>query len=88
MKSAHAIYIEYLEKDREKDIRWKLKEMTEKEQKQKEILIKEKELHTSELLKTANGNFDEALDYGPLDKNSVQVGKVMSKKSSKHMLRL
>ena len=56
--------------------------MTEKEQKQKEILIKEKELHTSELLKTANGNFDEALDYAPIDKNSVQVGKVMLKRSS------
>ena len=34
--------------------------MTEKEQKQKEILMNEKELHvTSEQLKTANEKFDE-----------------------------
>ena len=42
--------------------------MTEKEQKQREILINEKELHaTSEWLKTANETFDEVLDYIPID---------------------
>ena len=57
--------------------------MTEKEQKQKEILMNEKELYaTSEQLKTANEKFDEVLDYVPIDKNSIQVGKVMLKRSS------
>ena len=57
--------------------------MTEKEQKQKEILMNEKELHaTSELLKTANEKFDDVLDYVPIDKNSI-VGKVMLKRSSR-----
>ena len=46
--------------------------MTEKEQKQKEILMKEKELHaTSESVKTANGLFDEGLEYISVDRNSV-----------------
>ena len=58
--------------------------MTEKEQKQKGILMNEKELHvTSEQLKTANEKFDEVLDYVPIDKNSIQVGKVMLKRSSR-----
>ena len=58
--------------------------MTEKEQKQREILIHEKELHpTSEQLKTANKKLDEVLDYVPIDKNSIQVGKVMLKISSR-----
>ena len=57
--------------------------MTEKEQKQKEILMNEKELHaTSEQLKTANEKFDDVLDYVPIDKNSI-VGKVMLKRSSR-----
>ena len=46
MKSAQAIYREYLEKEKEEEGR-KLKEMTEKEQKQKEILVNEKELHAT-----------------------------------------
>ena len=55
--------------------------MTEKEQKQKEILMNEKELHaTSEQLKTANKKFNEVLDYVPVDKNSI---KVMLKRSSR-----
>ena len=55
--------------------------MTEKEQKQKEILMNEKELHaTSEQLKTANKKFNEVLGYVPVDKNSV---KVMLKRSSR-----
>ena len=58
--------------------------MTEKEQKQKEILMNEKELHaTSEQLKTANEKFNEVLDYVPVDKNSIQVGKVMLIRSSR-----
>ena len=57
--------------------------MTEKEQKQKEILMNEKELHaTSEQLKTANEKFDDVLDYVPIDKNSI-VDKVMLKRSSR-----
>ena len=51
--------------------------MTEKEQKQKESLMNENELHaTSELLKTSNGKFDEVLDYVPFDKNSGDVEKI------------
>ena len=43
--------------------------------------MKEKEVHaTSELLKTANEKFDKA--YTPINKSSVQVGKVMLKRSS------
>ena len=43
--------------------------------------MKEKEVHaTSELLKTANEKFDKA--YTPINKSSVQVGKVMLKWSS------
>ena len=58
--------------------------MTEKEQKQKEILMNEKGLHaTSEQLKTANEKFNELLDYVPVDKNSIQVGKVMLIRSSR-----
>ena len=58
--------------------------MTEKEQKQKEILMNEKELHTtSQYLKTTNEKFDEVLDYVPIDNNSIQVGKVMLKRSSR-----
>ena len=58
--------------------------MTEKEQKQKEILMNEKELHaTSEQLKTINEKFNEVLDYVPVDKNSIQVGKVMLIRSSR-----
>ena len=40
--------------------------------------MKEKEVHaTRELLKTANEKFDKA--YTPINKSSVQVGKVMLK---------
>ena len=39
MKSAQAIYREYLEKEKE-ELGRNLKEMTEKEQKQKEILMR------------------------------------------------
>ena len=46
MKSAQAIYREYLEKEKEEE-GMKLKEMTEKEQKQKETLMNEKELHVT-----------------------------------------
>ena len=43
--------------------------------------MKEKEVHaTSELLITANEKFDNA--YTPVNKSSVQVGKVMLKRSS------
>ena len=45
MKSAQAIYREYLEKEKE-ELGRNLKEMTEKEQKQKEILMR-KELHVT-----------------------------------------
>ena len=46
MKSAQAIYREYLEKEKEEEGR-KLEEMTEKEQRQKEILMNEKKLHAT-----------------------------------------
>ena len=46
--------------------------------------MNEKELNaTSEQLKTGNEKFNEVLDYVPVDKNSIQVGKVMLKRSSR-----
>ena len=80
MKSAQAIYREYLEKQKEEEGR-KLKEMTEKEQRQKEILMNEKKTACYKWI-AENEKFDEVLDYVPIDKNSDQFGTVMLKWSS------